>query len=234
MDGQKWRNRQEGFTLIEVLIAVMIFAIVIGAVYGAHQATFRVVHGSLWQLKAGTSGRGALLRLSEDLQSLVQGPAGYLRGESAGLAGPRADQLSFVSAAHVALRRDDLPLGDSLIKYTVEIDDRSGLFNLYRTADKLYPGEVGADLSAGKRHLLCSGLLGVRFSYLDSEGISQDSWESRPGEYTDQPAADSSPPQLPRLITVELHFPDQRQDEARLILTTAVAPVPFSLTIKEG
>ncbi|HSL41032.1 MAG TPA: prepilin-type N-terminal cleavage/methylation domain-containing protein [Desulforhopalus sp.] len=229
MAGNRHSRGQRGFTLVEVLIAVVVFAVVIGAVYGSHQATFRVVHGSLRQLADGVGGRAALERLGEDLQALVPGPAGYLRGEEESLAGGRAHRIAFVSTAHLPLRRDDFPYGNSLIEYWLEIDEKSGLQNLYRRASALLPGEGSSTLSAGKSYLLCSGLREFRLSYSDAQGGSHDNWQSRAGDIAEAEDAGREPALLPRLITIELHFPDQRQAEGSLVLTTAVAPLPAVL-----
>lgn len=225
MAGNRQSRGQRGFTLVEVLIAVVIFAVVIGAVYGSHQATFRVVHGSLRQLADGVGGRAALERLGEDLQALVPGPAGYLRGEEESLAGGRAHRIAFVSAAHLPLRLDDFSSGNSLIEYWLETDEKSGLQNLYRRASALLPGEGGSTLSAGKRYLLCSGLREFRLNYIDAEGGSHDNWQSRIGEIVEADNIDREPALLPRLITIELRFLDKRQTEGSLVLTTAVAPL---------
>ncbi len=201
------RRAESGFTLLEVLVAGVLLAVILSLLYSVQRTTLRVVSGSLKQLTAVAAGREALERLGEDLQLLVTGVEGHLLGSTQQLATGRGDGLAFVSAVHLPLRRNDYPLGASLIEYSVEEDAGSGLLNLYRRSTTLLPGRQGLYVGTGTRHLLCAGLREVRLAYLDEAGKSHDSWSSQPTESAAWQSESKEEGRLPLVVAAELRFP---------------------------
>lgn len=213
--------RERGFTLIELLIAVFIFAIVVSSVYGSYRATFNVVHGSESRLKIANSARIVLERLSEDLSSLVTGPGGLFGGEMLELSGNRGDSLSFVSSAHLVLSKTDTLTGQAFIQYQAELDEETGLLDLYRSDMALLPG-VDTDSGKVQKHLLCRGLQEVRFTYLDRDGSESEDW---PLKEVGLPSGGSAPgaSPFPSLVYVELKFAESVESDSSSVFKTAVA-----------
>lgn len=217
--------KEKGFTLIELLIAIFIFAIVISSVYGAYRATFHIVQGSEYQLNISNKARIVVERLTEDLGSIVTGPGGVFQGERHKYADSRGDSLSFVSLAHLVLRKTDMHTGRSLIQYQSELDQETGLLNLYRSETVFLPGsgvDVETDDENGQRHLICQGLLEFRFTYLDRDGNESEEWQ------VDEvmPSSQDNPPgesPFPTLVLIELKFAKSVDSDRSTVFKTAVA-----------
>lgn len=220
------RTGEAGFTLVELLIAVFIFAIVISSVYGSYRATFMTVDGAEGRLQMSAGASIVMERIADDLTAIVAGPGGYFRGEKQEHLGQRGDSLAFISTAHLALSRDELFTGRSLIEYTVEPNEESGLLQLYRADTRLLPGVDTAD-EEPRKHIICTGLQEVRFLYLDEDGSEVEEWledeEQPPGG-----EAAVQEPLLPRLVYVELKFGDTMESDRGTVFRTAVAlPQPL-------
>lgn len=206
-----------GFTLVEVLIAVFIFALVMVSVYGAYRSTFAVVDGSQHEVMLADRGGFILSRLGDDLESLILGKDCYLRGEEHSFAGARNDSIAFLSSAQIILGKSDVLHGRLLITYTAEPDDRSGLLHLYRAETEILPG---VKLGAGPSHkyLLASGLKEVRFTYYGEDGSVATNWENT-GNGSEQGQATSV---LPVRVGVELSFPKKTAEGKMQIFKAAV------------
>lgn len=213
--------RERGFTLVEILIAIFIFAIVISAVYGSYRATFHIVHGSEFQLDVANRARVVMERLAEDLGSIVTGPEGVFSGERHKYADSLGDSLSFVSSAHLVLRKTDSFSGHFLIQYVSELDKETGLLNLYRSDTVLLPG-VETDSKNIQKHLICRGLQEVRFTYLDQDGNETEEWEiDEVVSLSEGIAPEKSP--FPSLVYVELKFAESVESNSSTVFKTAVA-----------
>lgn len=210
-----------GFTLVELLFAIFIFAIVISSVYGSYRATFHIVNGSESQLDMSHRARVALERMSEDLHSIVAGPGGVLRGETNEYSGVRGDNLSFVSSAHLLLKKSDTHSGHALIEYSVEADEGGNFLNLYRSDTLLLPG-IDSEGDEPQRHLLCRGLQGLRFTYVNEEGTETDEWQSDEGAAANEDG-EQELPLLPHLIYVDLSFAESNESESKTVFKTAIA-----------
>ena len=212
-------SKQAGFTLIELLFAIFIFTIVISSVYGAYNATFHIIHGSEAHLNESHRARAALERISEDLTALVTGPGAFLQGVEQEVSGGRADNISFVSSTHVALRENDTLQGDTLIQYSSQADETNGTIRLMRSDAVKLPGSTTENTNDSK-FLLCSGLKEVHFTYFSTDGEETTEWET---ENEVQEDGTVVPPDLPAMISIELIFPTQDPDKNGSIFKTAVS-----------
>lgn len=214
----KKNTKSQGFTLMELLLAIFIFGVVVSAVYGSYSATFFVVNSTEKKMAVAAQARIVLERISEDLASLVQGDDGFFSGEQHENSSMRADSLSFISANHIGLTKGDNLAGYATINYSAEEDEETGLLKLYRSDTPLVIGnkEVGLD-EEDKGYLLCDGLKEVRFAYFDSEIIESEEWQSGDEEF------DSEKQSFPVMVTIVLQFAETAESEQVSFFTTSVA-----------
>lgn len=212
MDRNGKRASGSGFTLVELLIAIFIFAIVISSVYGAYRATFKVINGSESHLAISRNARVAMERITDDLKSIVAGPGGELRGDRHDLAGNRGDSLAFISSSHLVLNEKDSLAGYAVIAYSVERNGQSGLLDLYRSDRVILPGAV-KEASDLQQDILAEDLREVKFTYLDADGKVTDEWQSDEGRSGRQEGEEPAEPLLPALVYVKLVFAEAAESK---------------------
>lgn len=180
-----------GFTLIEILVAIVIFAILISAVFGAFFSIENSAQALRYDDAYYESARAALTRMTEDLRSLyvtrppLYHPPGFntppdpyrLVAQAApGMAGEGFTTLRFTSLAHVALN-GNLAGGVAQILYYVQPDGNTGRYTL-RRADHLWPYPDSSDEENGNDPVLCKNLKGLSFTFYTADGQSRDTWNS--------------------------------------------------------
>lgn len=208
----------QGYTLLELLLAMFVFALVVSSVYGSYKATFAIIHGSEHQAAIADRSGFVLARITEDLESLILGKGVFLFGEEQSFAGGRKDSLSFLSSAQIILGKTDMPHGRILISYLAEVDDRSGLLSLYRAETAILPG-VKFGEGVRQKNLLCSGLKELRFTYHDTAGNVITTWK---GDGSDKDK-NREAQLIPVMVGVELIFPETVLDKKMQVFRTIVA-----------
>lgn len=205
---------RRGFTLAELLIAIVIFTVVIAMVYGAYNATFKVIANADSNSRYAERARVTLERIAEDLQSLYLGSTGMLIGETASFGEFRGDTLSFTSRAHLIFNNNEPLRGYATISYSIEEDPESGLLLLYRADVPVLPG---AEVDETKGFLLCDGLREVIFTYIDREGNESDSWSSQGRSREGDGVV------LPAMVRVKIGFTGSEEEESVINYSIAVA-----------
>ncbi|MBW2064245.1 MAG: prepilin-type N-terminal cleavage/methylation domain-containing protein [Deltaproteobacteria bacterium] len=231
----KLSKGQQGFTLLEIMIAMVICAVVFSIIYSAYSGTFRNRDVLETQEDIYMAARIALERIVEDLESayLLAGAKGAgsdgdqegfasFVGEEGELDGRRADALMFLSRAHVLFSGEERPLGIARIRYHVKKQgDGDGLY-LYRSERLPVEGEEIEGEDEG--FLLCEGLNSVRFSYYDSVGDEYQSWDSRGEEQGNK---------LPAKVSITLEFLDPLDPEVPVRFFTSIS-LPLGLEESNG
>ncbi len=218
------RSNPQGFTLLELLVAVSIFAVVISMVYGAYRSTFRITSDSEAKLHFSAMARVAMDRITEDLETLYTGTGGYMLGvREEGKTG-RADRLVFTSTTHLALNDADLPAGYAVLKYSLETDDASGLRRLHRSDVPALPGVSPDDEESGKGDVVCEELTGFELEYVDGRGAENEGWQSHDDslDWNDELIQG----RYPALIRITMQFAASADDGERVSYHTAVALPP--------
>jgi len=200
-----------GFTLIEILAAIVIFAILISAVFG----TFLSIHHSTEALKYDDayyeSARAALSRMTEDLESLyvnrpplykppgLDTPADPYRVVAApsDVGNGEFTTLRFTSLSHIALNGQQAN-GVAEIIYYVHQEGGSGHYTL-RRADHLWPYKDPPEEN-GTDPILCEHLKGLSFKFYTADGETEDSWNSE---------SDAHGHATPRAVAVTLTVGDK-------------------------
>ncbi|MFZ0241715.1 MAG: type II secretion system protein GspJ [Desulfobacterales bacterium] len=180
-----------GFTLLEILIAIFIFAVVITTVFGSFNFVFGKI-GIIEESKVTYEmAKDCLNRMSVDLASAYFLPTpAYkppkqdsvpdpfrLEGKVSNAAGADFGQLRFTAMAHLPLQQHPAD-GVAEIIYYVTLD-RDGKAVL-RRSDRLDFSEPRDQLTGDP--VLCENVKSLTFTYLDSENDEKDTWDSDSAE----------------------------------------------------
>jgi len=214
------KEMTRGFTLLEVLISVSIFALVVSSVYGAYRATFRTVSGAEGQATASAAARVILERISDDLTVIATDSDGLLQGKRGDVGEGRADSLSCVAFAHLPFSRTEKKGGRATLVYNAE-ENESGRINIYRSDILVRPGTVSEE--TGRGELLGKDLLSFHLSYVAADGSESEEWDTGSEENTGDPAGGANKIVLPVLIRIELLVATSPDDETGIYFRTAVA-----------
>ncbi len=183
--------KENGFTLIEILVALFLFSIVITIVF----ASFKELAYSA--TRVGESGAAydmvnpCLLRVTTDLESVfVHQRPGYVEpdfnsdpdpfrvegsGETVG--DSIYPVIRFASLAHLAIDRDTRQGISEIVYY---VDDNDGELVL-RRSDRIGFQE---EFEKKKSHpVICRKIKKMTVAYFDASGESHDDWDSESDEY---------------------------------------------------
>lgn len=212
-----------GFTLLEVLLAIFIFAFVVSAIFTAYTGTFKIIDETESQAGIYEMARIALERISEDLASAYlsgqpMSPAAaedlpnvLFVGEKKEIGGQPCCALRFSSLAHIAFSKEVSVAGPTEIAYYAAAKGDEGPLDLYRSdiplgRERPEPGTGGL--------LLCEGLSSIGFIYYDSDGEPHDSWNAGEG---------ISKGKLPSRVSILIEFANSTDPAKPFRFLTGVA-----------
>jgi general secretion pathway protein J len=225
----KSTTNPNGFTLLEVLIAMFIFAIVLTTLYTAYTGTFRNIEETESQADLYQMARIVLERMTEDLESVYMAPRKKDSGEKeevdqptrfvgtmTEIEGRRLDTVRFASKAHIFFNAEEPYAGTAEIVYYVrENSEEEGGFTLYRS-DKANFGQSEEEGTGG--WILSDRLHAIRFTYYDEEGEAYDGWDSTDVTFKDK---------LPSGISILLELANRTNPESPVKFMTGVT-LPMS------
>ena len=205
---------RNGFTLLEILLALSILATVLSTVFASYTGAFRLVSETEAQAEIYQMARVALERILEDLESF------YLPEQSETSEAQEAEQpfefasssLRFPSRAHLVFGEEDQSWGTTEISYYVEEGDGGEGLILFRRERPQWGEEEASEEGEGGLPL-CEKLWTedpVKFSYYDAEGKEMDNWDP------------SSEDQVLKRVSVALQFINPSDPEAPLEFATSV------------
>jgi prepilin-type N-terminal cleavage/methylation domain-containing protein len=214
----------KGFTLLEILIAMVILVLILSTLYSAYTGTFRIINETESRTEIYEMARIALERMVEDLESVYvsqqaksseteednQETSPFV-GEDAEIDGRSADTLRFHSKAHIVFNEQDIGAGTTEIVYNVKENQEGDSFFLYRSDTPEL--EEGPKEGIGGL-ILCDGLYSVSFTYYDDDGEAHDSWDS---------TSESFKERLPARVSILLEFVNPSDPETPFKFTTGVA-----------
>lgn len=219
----EYLKSKNGFTLLEILVAIALFAAITAMLYPTYIGTLRNMditesYGSIYRMA-----RIATERISGDLQCAAvpdeEADSGSLKsqvfsGKDSTINGKDADELEFLSEKHISFD-SGVNGGRGLIRYYVkEYEDQEG-FILYRS-DTPELGTMVTDDAAGL--ILCEGLSSINISYQDENGDTYDYWDSSSEQFKNK---------LPSMVSFELVFVNRSDPESPIKFTTSVS-IPIS------
>ncbi len=217
----KLNRGSRGFTLLEILTAIFILAIVISLMLSAFDTIFSNadhinVSSDLYEM-----GSAGLDRMAADLkaihvmpypryqppQIMEDKPDIYrVKGETHNVGGHTFSMLRFTSMAHLPINHDARE-GIAEIVYYVQQTQTGGF--IIRRADKLYPYPEFEESDADP--VVCEQVRGFVLTYFDGDGREYEEWDSE---------TDDMEYGTPRAIGIKLSLGDE---EAPYIFSTQIS-----------
>ncbi|MDY6971168.1 MAG: type II secretion system protein [Thermodesulfobacteriota bacterium] len=203
----------KGFTLLEILIAICILAVILSTIFTSYTGTFRITEHAESQAEIYGMARVALQRIRDDLESVYIStiPPSLFMGKDQEVQGASADTLRFLSRSHVILDEGEEDPGIAEIIYYVREDDEKDGLILYRSDTPQF-AHAPEDYSGGM--VLCDTLFSVDFKYYDSYGEAYERWDS---------AGEGREYALPSRVSIFLAFLDRSNPEVPMKFMTGVA-----------
>jgi len=211
---------RRGFTLLEIMIAVTILAIIMVTVYGVVARALYAKNHSEERADLYASGREAVLRVADELEGALPPTAGRNIG-FVGIPGTDrvpTDSVQFDIVTHRLYGAAETRGGRALVSYSLDpVKDTPNLFALRRQEQLLtepIPEDVNGDTAdnpdaappapAVSAAYVLDQVAGLRFRYLNPQtGEWVDSWDT-----TVQPAPAQPPVGLPGAVEVTLFLAD--------------------------
>lgn len=197
---------QAGMTLIELLLALTLLAMVIGTALSFMRVAERARQRGEAEEEASRRARLVIERISQTLRSAVvpyKGSSGTysFQGE--------AERLAFVTIAG--------PGGPREIRYLVEEDQESKTKQLIEE-ERIVPGIESFGQGDGDKRVLDRAVGKISFRYLQGGGEERwaERWEPRPVP-PPSPGGEARPPRLPRSVEIRLSLTAQRDGKETLI-----------------
>jgi len=201
----------KGFTLLEIMIAIFIFASVLSTIFISYTGTFNIIDKTESRSNIYRMARIALERMQEDLESAYFSTHSTpFVGKDREIDGRDADALNFVSRAHVVFDEEEENPGIAWVSYYVQESDNGDGLILYRSDTPEF-AEAPEEGTGGL--ILCDGLSSVDFIYYDADGKPYDTWDS---------TGDGLKDKFPVMVEIELSFIDTSDTER---------PVKFGLNV---
>jgi general secretion pathway protein J len=165
----------KGYTLIEILIAILILGIVLSTIYASYTGTFRIIGEIQYDAEVYGMARGTLDRMARDLQSAALWRGVFtFKTKSHTLGNREFMRIIFRSSAHIAFNDKEAPDGISVIEYSI-VEGKEG-YTLLRI-DSLYR-DPEKESSPTDGFLLCNRVEALTYTFYDEIGKEYGSWDS--------------------------------------------------------
>jgi type II secretion system protein J len=215
-----YKGKPNGFTLLEILVSIAIFAAIVSVLYPSYTGTFRNIEYTESEAKIYRMARVALERITRDIKAAyipswvnedrdewIQ-ETGFL-GEDEDINGRDADSLRFFCRKHLSFKEDDMP-GNAFISYYIK-ESRDENFALYRSDTHEFadpPQEKTGGL------ILCEGVYSLQFTYFDENGESYHNWDASSDRFKNR---------LPVMVSIKLEFTYGADAESVIKFMTSVS-----------
>lgn len=171
---------ENGFTLIEILLAIFILGIVLSTVYASYTGTFRIIRETEYDAEIYGMARSALDRMARDLQSAAPWRRAFaFKTKPYSFHDREFVRLTFRAASHVAFSEQEVPGGITVVEYRIDEDPEKEGYTLSRR-DNLYR-DPEKDEAAPGGYLLCDRVEALTYRFIDDAGKEYDSWDSGGG-----------------------------------------------------
>ncbi len=164
-----------GFTLVEVLVAILIVAVVLSTIYASYSGTFKITKSSEYAEKVYDMMRITADRMIQDMESLTPQKNSYELTLSASEAASDSGQLEFISSAGLSYT-DGRSTANARIRYYLTKDSEGEGYSLWRSDSASI--NTYKEGSAPKGFLLCNRLKSIRYTMFDQSGMQYETWSS--------------------------------------------------------
>jgi prepilin-type N-terminal cleavage/methylation domain-containing protein len=206
--------KKNGFTLLEILIAIFILGVVLSTVYAAYSSTLTTIKELEDDSAAYKMARITIDRMTRDLSSLQPLKGDFiLSGDEAAIGSRRFASLTFWSAAHLAFGEDELSGYPASISYDVREDAEGGKFSLWRKDRPGVAPDAGTAQAGGL--VICRNVQWFQFKYFDENGSQSDQWDTS-ARLTEQKGIP------PSVVQIELGLANARDPEQPFRFTTRI------------
>jgi len=208
--------RSRGFTLLEILIAISILAIVLTTVYAAYTGTLRIVRDTEYGDDIYSMARVTLKRMTDDLESICTYKESFKFISSQNqFDDQKFTDISFLSSAHVSF--DDTPsAGNARIGYFIRKESDTEDYVLIRR-DELFRGEEGEfnDSEGDEGYIMCDHIQSLAYTFYDEKGNEYETWDS---------GSDTTKDKAPTLVSIDLNLtnPDDKDNPYRFMTTVRI------------
>lgn len=184
-----------GFTLLEILIAIFIFAIIVTTVFGSYNFVFSKVDAIDKGVAEYEMANNCLNRMIYDLQSMhismypQYSPPDFnneqldpyrVVGDSVHVGDKDFSRLRFVSNAHMPSRKNMQQAIAEIVYYVVENTNEDEY--VLKRADNLYFNDEPFKEKTSDS-ILCENVKSLEFAYYDYEKTEHDFWDSESKEF---------------------------------------------------
>ena len=178
-------GKTKGFTLVEILIAILILAIVLSTAYASYTGVFRIISNVEEESEIYSMARTFLSRLEKDVHAIVPYTSSGQEfvAEKDEIEGQEFTNLLFRAASHIPFGKNEPQGGVAAIGYQVVMNKITGEYDIMRT--DIIGGTIKKDLSEDDRKtmtersfVVCKGVQSLSFRFIDSKGETHDDWNS--------------------------------------------------------
>jgi general secretion pathway protein J len=212
-------NINKGFTLLEIIFAITIFAVIIGSIYPAYTSTCSNIQIAENESDIYYMARVAMARIVDDLESAYIPDKNIIDelsdlnsfiGENEYIDGSRADKIRFISRAHIDFKDNSGNRNVAKIAYYAAQVEDTGAITLYRS-DTLDSHDWPEEKTEG--FVICEGLNSFYLTYTDENGQEYDTWDSSDISFKNK---------LPHMVAITLEFINKINYERPIQFTTGV------------
>ena len=184
---QRPQIHKSGFTLLEILLAILILAVVVTTVLGSFNAVFSTTATLDNSARIHAMAKTCLNRILADLGALTIAPRPFYKppdyddppdpyrivGSTAESDGTGFAVLGFASRAHLPMENSSRT-GIAAINYYIMAKEDGQ--SVLKRSDTLYPYPAFEENSSDP--VLCERVKSLAFTYYDPEGSDYESWDS--------------------------------------------------------
>lgn len=167
---------QSGFTLMEIMIAILILGTVLTTVYAAYTGTLRIVKETQHADETYDMARMTLKLMTEDLASVQScGGVFIFHSLSSDIADADFTELAFLSSSHLDFD-NGMQSGNAMIHYYVK-EIEPGSHALFRK-DTLFRWDEEKTFEREGGYMVCDRLESLAFLFYGSDGEEYETWDS--------------------------------------------------------